>query len=108
MGYRVELTELAKNDLLEIAKYLSSFYPETASKALDDIWEKFDIIEDNPHLYPCYEKNAKLRKAVATHYLIFYHPNDETKQAMIYRVIRASWNVEQHLNNYFNQKDELL
>ena len=104
MGYRVELTELAKTDLLEIAKYLSSFYPETTSKALDEIWEKFDIIENSPH----YEKNTKLRKAVATNHLIFYHPNDETKQVMIYRIIRASWNGERHLEDYFNTKDELL
>ena len=72
MTYKIKYLPLAVQDLNDIARYLSGFYPQTARRVLKEM-------------------------RVADQYLVFYHVNENIKVVEIHRVLRGSWNLPQYL-----------
>ena len=89
MTYKIKYLPLAVQDLNDIARYLSGFYPQTARRVLKEMREKITKLGDTPD--PTY------RKLVADQYLVFYHVNENVKVVEIHRVLRGSWNLPQYL-----------
>ena len=48
MTYKIKYLPLAVQDLNDIARYLSSFYPKTASRVLKEMRDKITKLSDNP------------------------------------------------------------
>ena len=91
MTYKIKYLPLAVQDLNDIARYLSEFYPKTASRILKEMREKITKLGDTPKMCEIY------RRMVVDQYLAFYRVNDETRVVEIHRVLRGSWNLPQYL-----------
>ena len=84
-------------DLNDIARYLSGFYPKTASRVLKELREKITKLGDTPKMCGIYRLDPAYRRMVVDQYLVFYRVNDEIKTVEVHRVLRGAWNLPQYL-----------
>ena len=96
MTYKIKYLPLAVQDLNDIARYLSGFYPKTASLVLKEMRDKITKLSDNPKMCEIYPLDPVYRKMVIDQYLVFYRVNDEIKTVEVHRVLRGSWNLPQY------------
>ena len=54
MTYKIKYLPLAVQDLNDIARYLSGFYPKTASRVLKELREKITKLGDTPKMCEVY------------------------------------------------------
>ena len=97
MTYKIKYLPLAVQDLNDVARYLSGFYPKTASRVLKEIRERITKLGDNPKMCEIYSLDPSYCKMVVDQYLIFYQVNENTRIVEIHRVLRGSWNLPQYL-----------
>ena len=97
MTYKIKYLPLAVQDLNEIARYLSGFYPKTASRVLKELREKITKLGDTPKMSYVYRLDPAYRSLVVDQYLVFYRVKDENKIVEIHRVLRGAWNLPQYL-----------
>ena len=97
MTYKIKYLPRAVQDLNDIARYLSEFYPKTASRILKEMQEKITKLGDTPKMCEIYRLDPTYRRMVVDQYLAFYRVNDETRVVEIHRVLRGSWNLPQYL-----------
>ena len=97
MTYKIKYLPLAVQDLNDIARYLSGFYPKTASRVLKELREKITKLGDTPKMCEVYRPDPAYRRMVVDQYLVFYRVNDEIKSVEVHRVLRGSWNLPQYL-----------
>ena len=77
--YEIKYLPLAVQDLNDIARYLSGFYPQTARRVLKEMREKITKLGDTPRMCEVYALDPTYRKLVADQYLVFYHVNENVK-----------------------------
>ena len=77
MTYKIKYLPLAVQDLNEIARYLSGFYPKTARRVLKELREKITKLGDTPKMCEVYRLDPAYRRMVVDQYLVFYRVNDE-------------------------------
>ena len=87
MTYKIKYLPLAVQDLNDIARYLSGFYPKTASRVLREMRDKITKLSDNPKMCEIYLFDPVYRKMV----------NDPARIVEIHRILRGSWNLPQYL-----------
>lgn len=97
MAYKIKYLPLAVQDLQDIARYLSGFYPKTASRVLKEMREKIIKLGNTPRMCEVYALDPTYRKLVSDQYVVFYRVNEETKTVEIHRILRGSWNLPQYL-----------
>ena len=97
MTYKIKYLPLAVQDLNDIARYLSGFYPKTASSVLKELREKITKLGDTPKMCEVYHLDPAYRRMVVDQYLVFYRVNDEIKTVEVHRVLRGAWNLPQYL-----------
>ena len=97
MTYKIQYLPLAVQDLNETARYLSGFYPKTASRVLEELREKITKLGDTPRMCEVYHLDPTYRSMVVDQYLAFYRINDESRIVEIHRVLRGAWNLPQYL-----------
>ena len=97
MTYKIKYLPLAVQDLNDIARYLSGFYPKTASRVLKEMRDKIAKLGDNPKMCEIYPLDPVYRKMVVDQYLVFYQVNDYARTVEIHRILRGSWNLPQYL-----------
>ena len=97
MTYKIKYLPLAVQDLNDIARYLSGFYPKTASRVLKELREKITKLGDTPKMCEAYHLDPAYRRMVVDQYLVFYRVNDEIKTVEVHRVLRGAWNLPQYL-----------
>ena len=97
MTYKIKYLPLAVQDLNDIARYLSGFYPKTASRVLKEMRDKITKLGDNPKMCEIYPLDSVYRKMVVDQYLVFYLVNDYVRTVEIHRILRGSWNLPQYL-----------
>lgn len=97
MTYKIRYLPLAVQDLQDIARYLSGFYPKTARRVLRDLREKIAKLGDTPRMCEVYRPDPAYRRLVVDQYLVFYRVNEEAGAVEIHRVLRGSWNLPQYL-----------
>ncbi len=97
MTYKIKYLPLAVQDLNDIARYLSGFYPKTASRVLKELREKITKLGDTPKMCEIYRLDPAYRRMVVDQYLVFYRVNDEIKTVEVHRVLRGAWNLPQYL-----------
>ena len=64
MTYKIKYLPLAVQDLNEIARYLSGFYPKTASRVLKELREKITKLGDTPKMCEVYRPDPAYRRMV--------------------------------------------
>ena len=96
MMYKIKYLPLAVQDLNEIARYLSGFYPKAASRVLKEMRDKITKLGDNPKMCEIYPLDPVYRKMVIDQYLVFYQVNESARIVEIHRILRGSWNLPQY------------
>ena len=97
--YTIELSEEARQDLIEIARYIKYELqePNTSSKLIKKIQQAIYNLANNPYIYSIidndYIKKLELRKLVVDNYLVFYRVLDNTFKIQIARIMygRRNW-----------------
>ena len=97
MTYKIKYLPLAVQDLNDIARYLSGFYPKTASRVLKEMRDKIAKLGDNPKMCEIYPLDPVYRQMLVEQYLVFYQVNDYARTVEIHRILRGSWNLPQYL-----------
>ena len=97
MTYKIKYLPLAVQDLNDVARYLSGFYPKTASRVLKEMRDKITKLSDNPKMCEIYPLDPVYHKMVIDQYLVFYQVNDHAGIVEIHRILRGSWNLPQYL-----------
>ena len=99
MTYKIKYLPLAVQDLNDIARYLSGFYPKTASRVLKEMREKITKLSDTPKMCEIYPLDPVYRKMVIDQYLVFYQVNDQiteswksTVSCAVHGICRSIWN----------------
>lgn len=64
MTYKIKYLPLAVQDLNDIARYLSGFYPKTASRVLKELREKITKLGDTPKMCEVYHLDPAYRRMV--------------------------------------------
>ena len=97
--YIIELSKNARNDLLDIAKYIKYNLeePNIARKIIKKIENSIYKLEDNPYICSIindkYLREKELRKLIVGNYIVFYRIIDNTFKIQIVRVLygRRNW-----------------
>ena len=97
MMYKIQYLPFAVQDLNDIARYLSGFYPNTARRILKEMREKIEKLGDTPKMCEIYRLDPTYRRMVVDQYLVFYRVNDGNHIVEIHRILRGSWNLPQYL-----------
>ena len=101
--YKLEYLPAARNDLLEIAGYISRTLenPAAAERIVKSIIEKGETLTVFPYLYPVYIPIRPLkyeyRKVKVKNYYMFYWVDEEVKTITVARVIYAKRDYEKWL-----------
>ena len=97
--YRVDISEPAENDLMDIVRYISAQLsaPMTAMEMLDAMEQAMSSLEEMPHRAPAVadERLAAIgyRKLIVGNYIIFFSINEKTKAVDVERILygRRNW-----------------
>ncbi|MDE6658635.1 MAG: type II toxin-antitoxin system RelE/ParE family toxin [Eubacterium sp.] len=101
--YKLEFLPVAKNDMLEIVKYISDELknPAAASKLAEKFISSAEKVCDFPYLNHVYTPLKPLgleyRRIIVNNYLMFYTVDEETKKVTIMRVIYARRNIGEEI-----------
>lgn len=101
--YKLEFLPIAKNDILEIIKYISDELknPTTASKLAEKFISSAEKVCDFPYSNTVYTPIKPLgleyRRIIVDHYLMFYTVCEETNTVTIMRVIYAKRNISEQI-----------
>lgn len=104
-NYNLFYSELAKDDLKEIALYISAELknPSAAENLIVRIIETAENCTQFPYSNPVYVSLKPLkreyRKAYVDNFMLFYWVNEDKKCIEISRVIYARRNLESHIKD---------
>jgi plasmid stabilization system protein ParE len=97
MKYRVTYLDEARQDMKDIAVYLSQFYPGTARNFASKLKKQVRGLKDMPYTYQAYEDDPYFRRMVVDDYLLFYSVDEERHLVDIHRIFHASRDVSRQL-----------
>lgn len=99
--YTVELLHEASEQFLLIQKYIK--YVLCNIKAAKDfkqeIHEKFDMLETEPHIYGYAPYSEKYRKIPIKNYIALYFIEEETKTVYITAIVYSGSDYTQYIND---------
>ena len=101
--YKLEFLTIAKNDMLEIVKYISDELknPDTASRLIDEFISSAENICIFFFLFNVYTPIKSLekeyRRIIVKIYMMFYTVDENTKTVTIMRVIYAKRNINEQI-----------
>ncbi|MCF0109992.1 MAG: type II toxin-antitoxin system RelE/ParE family toxin [Erysipelotrichaceae bacterium] len=99
MGYRLEITEIAANDIDNVLGYIKDILsnPKAASSLLTKIEEKTNVIIANPYLFSdCsryFIEDSNIRRARAGEYFLIYRVSESDKTVQILRFVHQRRNT---------------
>lgn len=100
MGYRIEMTPLASEDLEEIVTYIAQELenPTAAAAFLDEVDACYEGLETMPFMYEeCRDpqlKALKYRRAVIKHYVMVYRVDEAGKTVYVLRFFYGARDYE--------------
>ena len=96
--YEIQISLRAKNDLINIVKYIKDELkePSIAKKYASIIKEKIRDLEYNPQRYSIVDNNAikdlQVRKLIIKRYIIFYRVSENKRIVIIDRILYGASN----------------
>ena len=93
MGFRVQYTQQAEEDLDSILRYMSDelFNPQAAERFYEAVNKRLGLLCDNPRMFPLHHDEKlhadEYRCAVIGNYLMFYIVDDEYSVVSIIRIV---------------------
>lgn len=98
MTYKLRYLPLAMDDIDQLSKYLTRFYPSTAGRFLRDLKEKISRLQSFPQLYAEYPHDPYYRSLPVRGYIVFYHVDEQAAVVEIHRILRGSWDLPKFLD----------
>lgn len=104
MKYQIFYTDLARQDLKNIYKYIteSLVEPEIAVKLIHKIIEEIRSLDELPQRYKLYENepwhSRGLRTLPVNNYLIFYLSDEEKAVVTVIRIIYGGRDISKQLS----------
>jgi len=99
MQYKINYSDFAESDLIDISDYLSQFYPSTLDRFLKAYDKRISLLTENPYAFRICFYNPEYRQVPVSDYIVFYKVIEEIKIVEIYRVLRSSRNIENIISN---------
>lgn len=99
--YKLEFLPVAKNDMLEIVKYISDKLknPDAALRLANEFIDSAQSICVFPYSHNVYTPikplEAEYRRIIVKNYMMFYTVDENTKTVTIMRVIYAKRNMNE-------------
>jgi len=97
MQYKIRYSIFAKEDMREIKKYLSQFYPNTSQKFMQEMKRHVERLKDTPKIYEKYGNDSNYRKMIVRDYAVFYQINEDAKVVFLYRILYGKVDIPRHL-----------
>ena len=97
MEYKVKFLPGADDNLTDIDANLSQFYPNTPAKFFEKLDKQLLLLQEQPYMGAVYLPNPKYRRIAVDKYLVFYVVNEDKREIEIYRVLRVSWDISEHI-----------
>lgn len=101
--WKVILTPEFKQEFRDIYSYIAEklLVPETAKKQMSRILDKVETLNEMPCKFSLVEKeplhSRGLRKMVIDNYIVFYMPNEKTKEVVVFHVFYGGRYIEELL-----------
>ena len=98
--WKVILTPEFKQEIRDLHSYIANtlLVPETAIKLIRRIMSEVESLDDMPLRHSLYEKepwhSRGLRKLPIDNFLVFYLPNEQTNEVVIFHVFYGGRNIE--------------
>lgn len=95
MNYKLEYLPAARQDLVEIVRYISGNLknPAAAHRLAEKMIDAVEALREFPYAKPAYMPLRPLkheyRKLLVENYLVFYWVDDQAKQITVARVLYA-------------------
>ena len=102
--WKIILTPEFKQEIREIHSYIANtlLVPETAAEQVDRIINAVESLADMPLRHTLYEKepwhSRGLRRLPVDNFLVFYLPNQVTKEVVIFHAFYGGRNADDILN----------
>ena len=103
--YNLEYLPAARNDMLEIVRYISGELknPDAAERLADELVKASESVLAFPYVTPAYRTIRPLkhefRKIRVQNYLMFYWVDEEKKLVTVARIVYAKRNYGRLLND---------
>jgi len=97
MSHRITFLDEARQDLKDIASYLSQFYAGTARNFTSKLKKQVRQLKTLPYMYPAYEEDPLFRRMIIDDYLLFYSVDDRQKMVIIHHVFHSKRDICQHM-----------
>ena len=99
MNYSLNITDIAEDDILSTAKYITDVLknPVAANNLLDEIERHEEILEKTPNIYPLvsdeYLAEKGLKYVIIKNYLMFFTIDENKKAVNVIRFLygRRDW-----------------
>jgi toxin ParE1/3/4 len=98
MDYRIRYLPVSRQNLDDILKYLSDFYPGTSLRFVTDLRQCIDILRTQPLIYSVYADFPVYRHIPVGDYIVFYIVNESNKTVEIHRILHGKQNVQSILD----------
>lgn len=101
--WKVILTPKLKQEFRDIYSYITEelLVPETTKKQMGRILDKVEPLNEMPYKFSLVEKelwhSRGLRKMVVDNYIVFYLPNEKTKEVVVFHVFYGGRYIEELL-----------
>ncbi len=102
---KILLTKDFKLDFINIYTYIADvlLVPEIAKKLANRILEQIEMLDEMPNRFPLVEKepwhSRGLRKLVIENYVIFYYPNAQTSEVIVFHIFYSGRDIDNLLKN---------
>lgn len=102
--WRVVLTPEFRQEFKDIYAYIAEvlLVPDTAKKQAMRILEHVERLNEMPSRFLLVEKepwrSRGLRKMIVDNYIVFYYPNEKSKEVVVFHVFYGGRNIEELLD----------
>ena len=97
MNCKIVYLPEAKDDINEIRKYLSKFYPSTPKTFFALLKKRISNLKQNPFICQPYEKRPSYRRLVVNDYLVFYKVDESRHVVQIHRILHGSCDIGRYI-----------
>ncbi|MCL2082946.1 MAG: type II toxin-antitoxin system RelE/ParE family toxin [Oscillospiraceae bacterium] len=95
MDYKLKYLPSAKQDLKDIKKYLSVFYPGTPARFAADLRSHIHGLRTHPQMYPVYDDFPLYRYIPIGDYIVFYAVDSAGGYIEIHRILHGKRDIRQ-------------
>ncbi|EMS71418.1 type II toxin-antitoxin system RelE/ParE family toxin [Ruminiclostridium cellobioparum] len=98
MDYRIRYLPVSRQNLDDILKYFSGFYPGTLLRFVMDQRQCIDNLRTQPLMYSVYADFPVYRHIPVGDYIVFYVVNESNRTVEIHRILNGKQNVQSILD----------